>query len=482
MSEEKLTVAELLARRQKEGAPSEPPRRRRRRSLEDGGVSVQELTGSIPRVKAGEPRRGAHALSNADDGQTTTSDLLADEAATNATEEAQATEPEAEAPEHSEAVAESVIVAEEADSSEHEVQAEAEAEAAAQEEEEPELIEADTEVADAEVADAEVAGVEADEVAEEPAAPAVPVAPATPQQEQAAPSTPTTQPAASAVPLAIPMEPRPVMVNSERSEITYTFTELRDMADESQQIGEPGPVARAVLTGSNAYDDRPTASIPVVQDNVDEASETSAESDDVDGEQLAESETTEAPEEQTHVLPQVEEADAVGETEAAQETDTFEATDADADTGAASEAAVATAVAPEVAQPEDVQAETTPTQVAADEKQSEPRDVVKREESKSSKGKVAARDGYAEDNSLSVPLLLIQVFVGLIAGALVFLGFTMAWSSLPKIVVVIMALVVAGGFAGMANYLRREKDKLTPILAGLVGLALTFGPWILFQL
>ena len=422
MSEEKLTVAELLARRQKEGAPSEPPRRRRRRSLEDGGVSVQELTGSIPRVKAGEPRRGAHALSNADDGQTTTSDLLADEAATNATEEAQATEPESEAPEHSEAVAESVIVAEEVDSSEHEVQAEAEAEAAAQEEEEPELIEADTEVADAEVADAEVAEVEvadaevaeveADEVAEEPA---VPVAPATPQQEQAAPSTPTTQPAAPEVPLAIPMEPRPVMVNSERSEITYTFTELRDMADESQQIGEPGPVARAVLTGSNAYDDRPTASIPVVQDNVDEEAEASAESDVVDGEQLAESETTEAPEEQTHVLPQVEEADAVGETEAAQETDTFEATDADADTGAASEAAVAAAVAPEVAQPEDAQAATTPTQVAADEKQSEPRDVVKREESKSSKSKVAARDGYAEDNSLSVPLLLIQVFVGLIA-------------------------------------------------------------------
>lgn len=464
MSEEKLTVAELLARRQKEGAPSEPPRRRRRRSLEEGGVSVQELTGSIPRVKADEPRRGAHALSNADDDQTTTSDLLADEAAANAAEEAQATEPEVEAPEHSEAVAEPVVVAEGADSSEHEVQAEAEAEAADQEEEESELAEADAEVAEAEADD-----VEADEVAEVAEEPA---APAAPQQEQAAQSTPTAQPAAPAVPLAIPMEPRPVMVNSERSEITYTFTELRDMADESQQLGEPGPVARAVLTGSNAYDDRPTASIPVVQDKVDEASEASVETDGVDGEQFAEA-------------------------EAAQETATFEAADADADTGAASKAAVAAAVAPEVAQAEDTQAdieqaedapaeaaqvETTPTQVAADEKQSEPRDVVKREEPKSSKGKVAARDGYAEDNSLSVPLLLIQVFVGLIAGALVFLGFTMAWSSLPKIVVVIMALVVAGGFAGMANYLRREKDKLTPILAGLVGLALTFGPWILFQL
>lgn len=458
MSEEKLTVAELLARRQKEGAPSEPPRRRRRRSLEEGGVSVQELTGSIPRVKADEPRRGAHALSNADDDQTTASDLLADEAAANAAEEAQATEPETEAPEQPETAAESEVVVEEPDSSEPEVQAEAEAEAAVREEDEPELIEADTEVADAEVADAEVADVEADEVAEEPAAPAVPVAPVTPQQEQAAPSTPTTQPAATAVPLAIPMEPRPVMVNSERSEITYTFTELRDMADESQQIGEPGPVARAVLTGSNAYDDRPTASIPVVQDNLGEAPESS-----------------EVP-------------------EASVESDD---TDTDTDTAAASETAVAAAVAPEVAQaegaPSDAEqaedvpsettpAETTPTQVAADEKQSEPRDVVKREKPKSSKGKVAARDGYAEDNSLSVPLLLIQVFVGLIAGALVFLGFTMAWSSLPKIVVVIMALVVTGGFAGIANYVRREKDKLTPVLAGLVGLALTFGPWIIFQL
>ena len=51
MSEEKLTVAELMARAAKEGHTSDTPRRRRRRSLEDGGVSVAELTGSIPAVK-----------------------------------------------------------------------------------------------------------------------------------------------------------------------------------------------------------------------------------------------------------------------------------------------------------------------------------------------------------------------------------------------------------------------------------------------
>ena len=70
MSEEKLTVAELLARRNQErgdsdGAAERP--RRRRRSLEEGGVSVAELTGSIPRVEAEGPRRGAHAVADDDD-------------------------------------------------------------------------------------------------------------------------------------------------------------------------------------------------------------------------------------------------------------------------------------------------------------------------------------------------------------------------------------------------------------------------------
>ena len=69
MSDDKqLTVAELLARAGKEDSDadgtrggrarsgkegSEKPRRRRRRSMEDGGgVSVAELTGSFPKVKA----------------------------------------------------------------------------------------------------------------------------------------------------------------------------------------------------------------------------------------------------------------------------------------------------------------------------------------------------------------------------------------------------------------------------------------------
>src|SRR5690625_2536217 len=74
MAEDKqLTVAELLARSSKErerrGSADlseqgtegkEVPRRRRRRSLDEGGISVAELTGSIKRVQS-EPARSRHS-------------------------------------------------------------------------------------------------------------------------------------------------------------------------------------------------------------------------------------------------------------------------------------------------------------------------------------------------------------------------------------------------------------------------------------
>lgn len=51
MADKQLTVAELMARAQKEN-PESQPRRRRRRSLDEGGVSVAELTGSLKAVDA----------------------------------------------------------------------------------------------------------------------------------------------------------------------------------------------------------------------------------------------------------------------------------------------------------------------------------------------------------------------------------------------------------------------------------------------
>lgn len=60
MSEKQLTVAELLARSGKTQNEGTTPRRRRRRSLEEGGISVAELTGNIPKVDA-KPAESKHS-------------------------------------------------------------------------------------------------------------------------------------------------------------------------------------------------------------------------------------------------------------------------------------------------------------------------------------------------------------------------------------------------------------------------------------
>ena len=60
MSDKQLTVAELMARAAQEGNSPRESRPRRRRSLDEGGVSVAELTGSIPRVNK-KPAESKHS-------------------------------------------------------------------------------------------------------------------------------------------------------------------------------------------------------------------------------------------------------------------------------------------------------------------------------------------------------------------------------------------------------------------------------------
>ena len=55
-----LTVAELLARNAKDRPGEEKSPRRRRRSLDEGGISVAELTGNLEKVKA-TPAEAKHS-------------------------------------------------------------------------------------------------------------------------------------------------------------------------------------------------------------------------------------------------------------------------------------------------------------------------------------------------------------------------------------------------------------------------------------
>ncbi|AYJ33183.1 hypothetical protein D4R08_07630 [Corynebacterium xerosis] len=439
MSEEKLTVAELLARRNQErgdsdGAAERP--RRRRRSLEEGGVSVAELTGSIPRVEAEGPRRGAHAVADDDDQVEVPAETPVEETAS------------AELPEPPEAT---------------------------ETPEAPESGYAD-ELAAAEPAD-------------EPVEPVEPVEPREP----------------FSVPSAVPVDPRAVMANDETGEITFTFTKFHDARTASEPVAEAGPMAREVLEGSLAYDDRPTNIIPVVEgEDLDEAGA---------GDGIGDGERTDiapADEDRTGIVSgdddrafdgsaivggafaaggagamadhaddvpaayrERDEEFAAHEHEAheydapAYDAHEFDAHDRGVDPLAAS--------APAAAAP--ATWDSRPDREREREQEFEPDREPERDPRPKATKK--SREDYSEDNSLSIGLLIAQTIVGLLFGGLVFALFMLLWMVLPTAVVAVIAVAFAFGLVIIVNLLRRERDRLTPILAGIVGLVVSFAPYVL---
>ncbi|MFD6727075.1 hypothetical protein ACFWB5_00400 [Corynebacterium xerosis] len=433
MSEEKLTVAELLARRNQErgdsdGAAERP--RRRRRSLEEGGVSVAELTGSIPRVEAEGPRRGAHAVADDDDQVEVPAEAPVEETAS------------AELPETPEA---------------------------------PESGYAD-ELAAAEPAD-------------EPVEPVEPVEPREP----------------FSVPSAVPVDPRAVMANDETGEITFTFTKFHDARTASEPVAEAGPMAREVLEGSLAYDDRPTNIIPVVEgEDLDEAGA---------GDGIGDGERTDiapADEDRTGIVSgdddrafdgsaivggafaaggagamadhaddvpaayrERDEEFAAHEHEAheydapAYDAHEFDAHDRGVDPLAAS-APAAAAPATWDSRP-DREREREQEFESDREPERDPRPKATKK----------SREDYSEDNTLSIGLLIAQTIVGLLFGGLVFALFMLLWMVLPTAVVAVIAVAFAFGLVIIVNLLRRERDRVTPILAGIVGLVVSFAPYVL---
>ena len=81
-----------------------------------------------------------------------------------------------------------------------------------------------------------------------------------------------------------------------------------------------------------------------------------------------------------------------------------------------------------------------------------------------------------EDDTISWPAMLLQAVVAIAAGVGIFFGFSLMWSNLPSIVVLVLALAVTLVLVGLVHALLRHNDKLLMILALVVGLILTFGP------
>ncbi|MGV3113030.1 hypothetical protein ACEE18_00160 [Corynebacterium freneyi] len=531
MSDEKLTVAELLARRDKERGGSaeaaERPRRRRR-SLEEGGISVAELTGSIPRVKADGPRRGAHAAVE-DDEQTEdrVEDQVTETAETDDSAEAAAAGESTEAPESAE-VDESADVAEvpdEADTAETEsVEAESVEEAV----EEPAV----EETAEEPVAEEAVEESAVGEPVEEPTAEDAVEAPADEPVaeevvEEAAAEESVTEPVAEqpvaveepreprepfSIPSAVPVDPRPVMANDETGEITFTFTKFHDARTGSEPVADAGPMAREVLEGSMAYDDRPTNVIPVVEDDEDEAEVAvddaassrewdAADDRAFDGSAIADGTFTGGSAALADHVDDVPAAYREHDAEYGAEYEDDHGTDHEADYDSDHESGYESGydsgydadsdhVAEDDAEPEiedqrrrgfvdfsgpsDEPEPVDPHASAASATAAAP--AVK--ESGAPKSK-KDREDYVEDNSLSIGLLIAQTIVGLLFGGLIFALFLMLWMALPKAVVAVIAVVFSFGLVIGVNLIRRERDRLTPVLAGIVGLVVSFAPYVL---
>lgn len=481
MSDEKLTVAELLARRDKERGGSaeaaERPRRRRR-SLEEGGISVAELTGSIPRVNADGPRRGAHAAVE-DDEQTEdrVADQVTETAETDDSAEAAAAGESTEAPESAE-VDESADVAEvpdEADTAETESVEEAVEEPAAEETaEEPVAEEAVEESAVGEpveepTAEDAVEEAAAEESVTEPVAEQPVVV-----EEPRAPREPFS------IPSAVPVDPRPVMANDETGEITFTFTKFHDARTGSEPVAEAGPMAREVLEGSMAYDDRPTNVIPVVEDDEDEAEVAvddaasarewdGADDRAFDGSAIADGTFTGGSAALADHVDDVPAAYRDHDVEYGAEYEDDYGSDHEADYDSGYDADYDSDHVAEYGEESvDPHASAASATAAAP--------AVK--ESGAPKSK-KDREAYVEDNSLSIGLLIAQTIVGLLFGGLIFALFLVLWMALPKAVVAVIAVAFSFGLVIGVNLIRRERDRLTPVLAGIVGLVVSFAPYVL---
>lgn len=362
MSESKLTVAELMARAGKDGQSTDAPRRRRRRSLEEGGISVAELTGSIPAVKE-KPVESKHSAVKIDD------------PATPATPEKPAEAPAAKQPEvtQPEAPAKAPEKAPEAKS-------------AAQPEPEPA---AKTEVK----------------------------AETTPEPKPAAQPEPTEQPQLKAVPKPAP---QPAPTPKPEAKVEKPGAPVVDKQEEKQA-------------------DKPAASRP-------------APSND-----------------ETMVLSIVDEKDPIRLT-----TGAFPVVPASAVKPAAPQADPAATKDAAAAADADFAAESVDQAAAS------PTDTTQLE-ALTGDMEVADQDAEEDEDSIktSVFAVILMAVVGVVLGAVVFLAFEMLWERLNNWLVVLLAIAVTLGMVGLVHALRTSRDGFSMILAGIVGLVMTFGPLLI---
>lgn len=80
------------------------------------------------------------------------------------------------------------------------------------------------------------------------------------------------------------------------------------------------------------------------------------------------------------------------------------------------------------------------------------------------------------ERSVSIPAIIGMTVVAVVIGIAIFKGFELLWANFSSLITGVLALAVTGGIVGIVHAMRTDRDKLTMLLAAVVGLVLTFGP------
>ena len=88
-------------------------------------------------------------------------------------------------------------------------------------------------------------------------------------------------------------------------------------------------------------------------------------------------------------------------------------------------------------------------------------------------------DEDAEGASGGLGGAILLAVVGVVLGAIVFLAFKQLWDSgMSRIMIGLAALAVTAVMVAGVHFLRTARDSLSMVLAAVVGLAMTFGPYV----
>lgn len=425
---EKLTVAELLARNGRKEESAEASRPRRRRSLEDGGVSVAELTGSFPAIDADEANADSDKSSTSSSrsskrgGRTPGKATSHAQAAGSSAQKAAAKTATKKGPEETKSVKPVTERPEERTGQLSAVQGKDQASGSATSDQEPKS------------GAATFGDVELKQGADA-------------QDKRTAEKKP---------------EPKPESKTEQKAERRTSPTDIRKTTG---VVPEPGAAKKAAAAQPSDRETAPQGGKAVAASKVESKPAGSAAKTD-------DKTAVQAPEKDARAVAAADKAGTVEKADPAKKAAKSKKSEK---AEKATKATAATAGATTATTAATASAKSTKTADRAD--KASAHDADKPEEFHELESTLGEDEVLEyEDDRISWPAMIGQALAAIVVGVGVFFGFSLLWANAPGILVLVLAIAVTLVMVGLVHALLRHSDKLLMVLAFVVGLVLTLGP------